>query len=122
MTKRTFRCATQTVAKLLFSLLALLLVLTGCNTPTPTPSEETPTTELPTTSPDNSTTESAQTDPSTPAVMPIPTGGSLSEEDKARIRDLWYRTRGERLLMFGEDGYFAGARYYGKYENCFKSS
>ena len=52
MKKQTFRRVTQTGAKLLFSTLALLLVLTGCNVPTPTPPEpETTGTEQPTESP-----------------------------------------------------------------------
>jgi hypothetical protein len=57
MKKRIFKHATQTGVKLLFSLLALLLVLTGCNVPTP-PQEELPTgTEQPTDAPTEQPTE-----------------------------------------------------------------
>ena len=57
MTKHIFKRATQTGAKLLFSILALLLVLTGCNVPTP-PQEELPTgTEQPTEAPTEQPTE-----------------------------------------------------------------
>ena len=48
MKKRIFKHATQTGAKLLFSILALLLVLTGCNVPTPPQEEVTTGTEQPT--------------------------------------------------------------------------
>ena len=40
MKKRIFRHVTQTGAKLLLSVFALLLVLTGCDFPTPTPPED----------------------------------------------------------------------------------
>ena len=118
MKKRTFRRVTQTGAKLLLSILALLLVLTGCNVPTPPSegSEEESSVVLPD---EGNTTGEPQADTPAPLSMPIPTGGSLSAEQKENVRDLWYRTRGERLLIFGEEGYFAGARYYGQYGSCF---
>lgn len=63
MKKRIFKRATQTGVKLLFSIMALLLVLTGCNTPTPTPPDDPTTppntqeTELPTEQPTEEPTE-----------------------------------------------------------------
>ena len=95
MKKRIFKHATQTGAKLLFSILALLLVLTGCNVPTP-PQEEFPTgTEQPTDAPTEQPTE-LPTEQPTEVGTEDETNAQLSKS----LGDFWEEKGGQAYPIY----------------------
>ena len=113
MKKRNFRHATQTGVKLLFSIMALLLFLTGCNVPTPTPSED------PTTPPNTQETELPTEQPTEkPIEKPTEEVTAAPEvEDPILKRDMEIKQAYIRYLKIDDECLLEqlGIDYYGDF-------
>ena len=95
MKKRNFRHVTQIGVKLLFSIMALLLVLTGCNTPTPNPPEDPTTppppqeTEQPTELPTEQPTEESTTTSEVVERDIVSELGRIPAEEVSDVKHAW---------------------------------